>query len=998
MSAGTRALSWRGRTISVGAVLALAAAGAAAGANPVSAAPSVTKSSPSHALTAGRYMVTLADEPAATYEGNVSGYARTRPDAGKKLDPTRDVVIKWRAHLTSVHDSALSAVGAVKLADYTVGTNGFSADLTAAQARKLAATAGVTRLQKDSIRHVDFEMTPEFLGLTQPGTGLWAQLGDTGPSGTAGQGVIVGDIDTGIWPESPAFAGSELKRDAAGLPVPASGLRGKWWGPCVQGENFSSQACNSKLIGARYYTAGFGKKDIGKQDYLSPRDGDGHGSHTASTAAGNRVNNVVVDGRNFGVASGMAPGAKIAAYKVCWDGAPGINDGCATSDIVSAIDDAIADGVDVLNMSIGSTTESDPLAVDEQAFRRAANVGIFVANSAGNSGPGASTLDHPSPWITTVAASTFRISEAVVELGDGQRFLGASLTPRLGSKPLVSAASVKLTAAAAVDAARCFAGTLNPTLAAGKIVLCDRGVNARTEKSDEVKRAGGAGMILANTTSPLETVADLHAIPTVHVELAARTAILAYLASATSPSAALVDAHLGESTTQVPEVAGFSSRGPSTSTGGDILKPDLAAPGVDVLAAVAPPFHAGRSYDFVSGTSMASPHIAGLGALLKALHPTWSPAAVKSALMTTGRDHATSADPFAQGAGFVRPNLAASPGLVFDAGPTDYRRYMVGLGVQFAPPNDTLTALSGSDLNQASIAVGSLTGTRTITRTVKSVSSVSETYTVNAVLPGMTVTVTPSSFTVAPGASQALSITITHATATLGNWTKGSMTLTSSAHSVRVPVVVKPVTVAAPNEIHGTGTAGTTTFQVTPGFTGTLSTSVSGLVGATPTASAVSTAPYVLETPTESAGTKKFSLTVPAGTDTKLVRFDVDATSNSDDLDLYVYKDGEFLTYSASGASDEQVTLNDPAPGVYTAYVNGFATPGGGAFAYTQWLVPSADVGNLVVTGAGPVTLATAKTLTASWSGLTSGLRYLGFIAYSGPDGLAPNRTVVSIG
>jgi hypothetical protein len=204
------------------------------------------------------------------------------------------------------------------------------------------------------------------------------------------------------------------------------------------------------------------------------------------------------------------------------------------------------------------------------------------------------------------------------------------------------------------------------------------------------------------------------------------------------------------------------------------------------------------------------------------------------------------------------------------------------------------------------------------------------------------------------------------------------------------------VALSAPNEIHGTGIAGSAAYQVTPGFTGPLSTAVSGLVGATPVASSVATGPYTLDTPVENAATKKFSLTIPANT--KLARFDVDATSNADDLDLYVYKDGTFVAASASGAGDEQVTLNDPGPGEYTAYVNGFATGGGGAFAYTQWKVLAAAVGNLTATGAGPVTLGVPTTLTAHWSGLDAALRYVGFIAYTGPDGLAPNRTVVSIG
>lgn len=974
--------------VSVVAAFALVAGGMVAAAPSASAAPATTKATKAHGYAAGRYIVTFADEPAASYEGNVAGYARTRPDAGKKLDPTRAAVVKWRAHLVSLHDAALKKVGATKLADYTVATNGVSASLTAAQANALARTAGVVRLDRDTIRHVDTSLSPEFLGLSAPG-GLWSQLGG---NTQAGKGVIVGDIDTGIWPESPSFAGAELKRDKAGLPVPSSGLRGTWFGPCVQGENFDSQDCNDKLIGARYYTAGFGKQDIDKSDYLSPRDGDGHGSHTASTAAGNRVPGITVEGRSFGTVSGMAPGARIAAYKVCWTGRAPVADGCAGTDIVSAIDDAVADGVDVINMSIGGTSESDVFDPEAQAFRRAANVGIFVANSAGNSGPGASTLDHPAPWVTTVAASTFRISEAALELGNGQRYVGASITRGLPEQtPLVSAESVKLASAAPNDARRCFAGTLDPAKAGGKVVVCDRGVNDRVAKGVEAKRVGAAAMVLANNGQS-GLAADMHVLPAIHVEESVRTAIFAYLASTPGATAAIKPLNPGESDTQVPEVADFSSRGPSTTTEGDILKPDISAPGVDVLASVAPPFHFGRQYDFVSGTSMASPHVAGIGALLKSLHPTWSPAAIKSALMTSARDHVSSHDPFAQGAGFVQPNGAGDPGLVFDAAPNDYRRFLIGYGASFSPPFNTLTPIDASDLNQASIATGAMAGQQTITRTVKNVSSSSETYDATVDLAGIDTVVSPSSFTVAPGASKTFTVTFTRSTAELGEWAKGTLTLTGGTHTVRVPVAVRPVAISAPLEITGTGTSGSQSYSVTPGFTGTLDTSVGGLAGAAPTASSVVTGPFDIDAPATGAATKSFTLVVPAGTG--LARFDLDAVSNTDDLDLFVYKDGELVDLSASGSADERVTLHDPEAGTYTAYVNGFDTGGGGGFSYTQWAVPSVPAGNLMVSDSVPVTVATPVDLTATWSGLTPGLRYLGYVQY----GAGPERTVVSIG
>jgi subtilisin family serine protease len=992
VSASRPVSPWRRRTICVVASSALFVAGVAATAPAASAAPANHKAPSTASYAAGQYIVTFADEPAASYEGNVKGYARTRPDSGKKVDPTRSEVATWRSHLTAEHDKALSAVGASKLADYTVATNGVAVTLTSSQARALAAVPGVVRLQKDAMRKIDTTASPEFLGLTGP-TGLWSKV--PGGAAAAGKGVIVGVIDTGIWPESPSFAGSELKRDKAGQPVAASGLRGTWFGPCVQGEQFSSQACNDKLIGARYYVAGFGTKNISKAEYLSPRDGDGHGSHTASTAAGNHVDNVTIEGRTFGNASGMAPGARLAAYKVCWAGNGIVDDGCSGSDIVAAIDDAVADGVDVINMSIGGTTESSVFDAEAQAFRRASNAGVFVANSAGNSGPGASTLDHPAPWVTSVAASTFRISEAALELGNGHRYVGASITNGLPAQTaLVTATAVKLAAATADDARRCFAGTLDPAKAAGKVVVCDRGVSDRVAKSAEVKRAGGAAMVLTNF-GQTGLSADLHSIPSIHVEEPVRTEVLAYIASTPSPTAAIKPVNPGESTTQVPEVADFSSRGPSTTTQGDILKPDLAAPGVDVLAAVAPPFHLGRSYDFMSGTSMASPHVAGLGALLKAAHPTWTPAMVKSALMTTGRDHATSHDPFAQGAGFVRPNSAVDPGLVFDAAPNDYRRFMIGQGGSFAAPYDTLTAIDASDLNQASIATGAMAGQQVVTRTVTSVGAATEHYTVSSSVPGITISSDAPSFDIAPGAAKVLHLTMTRDTAALGTWAKGNLTITGDhGHVVRLPVAVRPVAISAPVELSGTGTSGERSFSVTPGFTGTLDTSVAGLLGATPTSGTVATGAFDADAPAAGPGTKAYTVPVPAGTG--LARFDVDATATADDLDLYVYKDGELVGVSASGAADERVTLSDPEPGAYTAYVNGYATGGGGGFAYTQWSVPSAPLvpANLTVDDNVPMTIGQPSTLTAHWSGLLPGLRYLGYIQY----GAGPERTIVSVG
>ena len=570
------------------------------------------RSAAANSHAAGRYIVTFSDEPVVTYTGYKAGFPATRPQAGKKLNAKSPNVVKWQKHLTAQHDAALAKVGATKFYDYTVTNNAVAVKLTAKQASKLAGMKGVISLSKDRLAHPDTSLSPSFLGLDGPG-GLWSQLGG---NRRAGAGVVVGVIDTGIWPESKSFAGG------TGIPIPAG-----WAGKCVAGERFPVTSCNDKLIGARYFVAGFGKHNINKSEFLSPRDGDGHGSHTASTAAGNRVTGVSIEGKVFddGTVSGMAPGAKVAAYKVCWTGEPGVADGCFNSDSVAAINAAVLDGVDVLNYSIGGSTESDALDAVAQAFRAASNAGVFVANSAGNSGPGASTLDHPAPWVTTVAAATHRRAFQAVELGNGARYVGASTTASITTAtPFATSLSVKLASATDANAKLCALGTLDPAKVAGKIIQCDRGVVDRIEKSAEVKRAGGAGMVMTNTSAN-SLNGDFHLVPSVHVSHVDRPAILAYITAAgAGATAKIVPLNAAElaAAPQVPEVAAFSSRGPSTTTDGDILKPDIAAPGVDVLAAVAPPFHFGRSWDLISGTSMASPHIAGIGALMKAAHPT----------------------------------------------------------------------------------------------------------------------------------------------------------------------------------------------------------------------------------------------------------------------------------------------------------------------------------------------------------------------------------------
>ena len=959
-------------------VTALAATSLALSATPASAAIGAGP-----AYVDGRYIVTFEDEAVAGYDGYAAGFPATRPRRGAKIDRDSAAVVRWQRHLVAKHDAALAKVGADKIYDYTATNNGIAAQLTGAQAARMAKIAGVVAVVRDRLAQPDTTLSPHFLGLDAAG-GIWSQLGG---AANAGAGVVVGVLDTGIWPESAAFAGQ------TGIPVPSS-----WHGACIAGERFSVKTCNDKLVGARYYTAGFGIKNIQTAEFLSARDGDGHGSHTASTAAGNTNTTVSIDGVLIGTGSGMAPGAKVAAYKVCWEGRPPLGAGCFDSDSVAAINDAILDGVDVLNYSLGLNVESSPLDPVAEAFRGASNANVYVATAAGNEGPGASTLDNPAPWVTTVAAATFRRAFGVVELGNGARYLGASATPSLpAATPLVTSVSAKLAAAPADDARLCVPGSLDPAKAARKVVQCDRGVVARVAKSFEVQRAGGVGMVLTNTSAD-SLVADYNPIPSVHVDELARAEILDYIAaggaSATAKIVPPTAAEL-ESFPDVPEIAEFSSRGPSTTTGGDILKPDIAAPGVDVVAAVAPPTNSGRLWDVMSGTSMASPHIAGIGALIMAKHPTWLPSEIKSALMTSAGDTVSSAqDPFAQGAGFVNPNGAADPGLVYPTTATEYRRYLVGLGASFAPPFDTLTAVGGSDLNQASIAIGSLYGAQTVTRRVKNVDTTTATFAVSATVPGFDVDVTPSAITLAPGAEQTFSVRFTRTDATLGEWAIGSLSWGGAGHVVRSPIAVRPVALSAPAEVRGDGASGSEEFQVTPGFTGSLDSSVAGLVGVTPASGSVAAGPFDFAAPAADADTRHYAVVVAAGA--KAARFSLDSADDAADLDVYVYRDGVFVDFSATEASDEQVTVMSPAAGTYDVYVNGYATPGGSsAYGLANFVVGADDAGNATVTpDPASATVAVPLTLTAAWTGLDTTKRWLGVISYAGADDV----TLLSVG
>ena len=949
------------------------------------------------------YIVQLEADPIASYEGGTAGIAATRPAPGQKVKADSANARKYDAHLRKEHAKALRDAGLSadrKGHDYTVALNGFTAELTASEAAQLGKAQGVVNVWEDEVRYADTVTTPDYLGMSGK-NGVWKQ--QFGGTSTAGKGVVVGVIDTGIDPDNPSFAPIDIDE------LPEGDFA------CETGTDVEFE-CSNKIVGARWYGKAFGNNEA--YDFSSPRDTNGHGSHTAGTSAGNHGVPMTIEGYDLGEGSGMAPAAHVSVYKALWQTADGRGSG-TTRGLIQAIDDAVADGVDVINYSVsGSSTYV--VTADELAFLGAANAGVFVSTSAGNSGDtvGVSSVAHNSPWTMTVAASTHsRGAEKSVTLGDGSTYEGVGIGDAVGPAPLVLASAVALPGVSATAARECWLDadndaangstpTLDPAKVAGRIVVCDRGTVARVDKSAAVKLAGGIGMIQTNTSDAQSLNADFHTLPSIHLNATNGAPVKAYAEIAAAPTATISAA--STEPVNAPVMAGFSSYGPALAGGGDLLKPDITAPGVDVAAAYHEDLETGEpTFNSISGTSMSAPHIAGLGALLKAKYPKWSPMAIKSAMMTTARQTDDSgqpiqwsqgdATPLNYGAGEVVPSRSYNPGLVYDSNRRDWYNYACAIGqlqlVGGAGYCAGAPAVDPSDLNYPSIAVGDLTGTQTVTRTVTNVGQGPMTYAAQVEAPaGTEVSVVPSTITVKANGKATFTVTITRTDAAIGDYTFGALTWkpsSSKVQSVRSPIAVRPVALSAPEEIVVSGASGAADLTVTPGFTGTLGTDVDGLVASTPKS--------VTATPAQDAQTM---FQVAAGT--KVLRVgSYDSEVDAADIDLYLYHHNGtrwvLVTQSAGGSSEEVMTLSHPAAGYYVALTDLYSSEASVTFPLHTWQLAEAASGNLTVSPeSAAVTMAAPTTLTAAWSGLDATKRYLGQVNYLNGTEVA-GSTLVSV-
>ncbi|XP_031262025.1 subtilisin-like protease SBT2.4 [Pistacia vera] len=790
------------------------------------------------------YLVLMEGDPVAFHGSTFT----TTNDNTIKPNFNSDLSKAYAKKLVDSHDQFLQSTFETgsynKLYSFKHIVNGFAVHTTASQAEKLKHAQQIKLVERDRGAKLMTTYTPQFLGLPQ---GVWTQEGG---DKNAGEGIVIGVIDTGINPFHPSFAYDPLN--------PFSSNISHFSGACETGPLFPVTSCNGKIVSARFFSAGAQAVATlnTSVDFLSPYDAVGHGSHVASTAAGNGGVPVVVNGFFYGRASGMAPRARIAVYKALY---PTVG---TLADVVAAIDQATQDGVDIINLSIGPdeppTDTPTFLSLFDVYMLFARRAGVFVVQAAGNRGPGSSTVVSYSPWAVGAAAcSTDRYYPGSLLLGNGQKVGGVGLSgPTMGglllSKLLLAKDALK------VDGTfprtpqfmeECqYPEAFDPTLVLGSIVICTFSAGFYNETSTLTAIINTARtlrfmgfVLLANSNygdyiaEPIPFAVSGILIP----KVSSSQIILQYYEQQTgrdergfatkfNAQAALGEGRVASFEGRAPSVGRFSSRGPDfidvNRNPTDVLKPDVLAPGHQIWAAWSPisalePIISGYNFALLSGTSMATPHLAGIAALIKQKNPSWTPSMIASAISSTATKYdnygelimAEGSDlgslynstHFDFGAGLVSATRAIDPGLVLSSEFEDYISFLCSLpnidrfmikAVTGAWCNQSLS--HPANLNLPSVTVSSLVKSLTVQRSFKNVGNKSETYLSSVVRPnGTTVNLYPPWFTVAPLGSQVLDIEFNVIQA-MGQFSFGEIVLTGSLnHIIRIPLSVRPVSI-----------------------------------------------------------------------------------------------------------------------------------------------------------------------------------------------------------
>lgn len=842
------------------------------------------------------YIIELKDESLAGYAHKQAASPGQKSGFGR-LDTKSFISLSYLHHLEDKHQAFKQQSSATLgrklnvLYQYKKALNGMAVRITQNEAQQLAALPNVKRIQRDVERSLHTDVSPDFLQVPEiwngSATGLRAQ----------GEGIIIGIIDTGINSNHPSFA--EVGADGYVHQNPFG--RNIFVGDCIRDLGF----CNNKLIGSRTYP-----DVLAKTGAANGEDLQGHGSHVASTAAGNVLLDIPFlagskpTGIVFDRVSGMAPHANIIAYQVCYPSSTG---GCPVSAITAAIEDAINDGVDVINFSIGGGPENPWTSADSRAFKNARAAGVFVATSAGNSGPGAETVGDPgtAPWITSVANSTHNRGfspKQLTGLSGGDTTPPGDLMGRSATGELLDSAIVF---AGDFGDPLCGEGAFAPGTFNGEIVFCNRGDFALVEKAESVEVGGAGGIIIGNTVTANGALFDIaYVVPGIQINLVDANALRSWLASGRDHRGTITATRVELNPALADILSSSSSRGPNAAVKG-VLSPNVAAPGSNIYAAYRDPFN----FALLNGTSMASPHVAGAGALLRQLHPDWTAAEIHSALMTTAsplmfkEDGITPADPFDYGGGRIQPVMAAQAGLLLDESDINFTNADPSLGGD--PGTLNLPGLQSNQCLQ----------TCSWKRTVKA--TVAATWNASLIQPqGIELSVSPARFSLNAGEQQVITITANDVGAVSDVFTFGRVVLTSDTGSVAqtlLPVAIKPLSSVLPESIDvvASRNAGSVLVQgLLSNEIKNLNVQVQGLVKAQPVALALmgdsnNGSPY----DDIQDGVVTRLIAVPSNA-SRFIAMTRDADSQSPDLDLRVGLD---INNDGLPSEDEEVCISATA-------------------------------------------------------------------------------------